>query len=41
MTADRVIARNRHIAEGSAALWEETARMIGRAVESKHLDPAK
>lgn len=41
VTEDRVIARNSHIAEGSAALWEETLRMIRRAVESKHLAPAK
>jgi putative hydrolase of HD superfamily len=41
VTEDRVIARNSHIAEGSAALWEETLRMIRGAVESGHLAPAK
>jgi putative hydrolases of HD superfamily len=41
VTEDRVIARNARIADGSAALWEETVRMLRRAVEAKHLDPAK
>jgi putative hydrolase of HD superfamily len=33
VTQDRVVARNSHIAEGSAALWEETSRMIAKAFE--------
>jgi putative hydrolases of HD superfamily len=41
VTADRVIARNSPIAQGSADLWEKAAAMIRQAVESKHLDPAK
>ncbi len=41
VTADRVIARNARIAEGSADLWEKAAGMIRKAVESKHLDSAK
>lgn len=40
VTADRVIARNSHIAEGSADLWEKAAAMIRQAVESGHLPPA-
>jgi putative hydrolase of HD superfamily len=40
VTEDRVIARNAHIAEGSAALWEETHRMIRNAAQSGRLDPA-
>ena len=39
VTEDRVIARNSHIAEGSAALWEEAARLIGDAVKSGNLAP--
>ena len=39
VTEDRVVARNSHIAEGSAALWEEAARLIGDAVRSGHLAP--
>ena len=39
VTADRVLARNAHIAEGSAALWEEAKRLILRAVEERHLEP--
>jgi putative hydrolase of HD superfamily len=38
VTADRVRERNSHIAEGSAALWGEAARMIKQAVDSGHLD---
>jgi putative hydrolase of HD superfamily len=37
VTLDRVIARNSHIAEGSAALWEEAAGLIQEAVKSGHL----
>ncbi len=39
VTEDRVVARNSHIAEGSAALWEEAARLIGDAVKSGNLAP--
>jgi putative hydrolase of HD superfamily len=39
VTADRVRARNSHIAEGSAALWDEAARLIQGAVDAKHLAP--
>lgn len=37
VTSDRVIARNQHIAEGSAALWQYAAAMIERAVVAGHL----
>jgi putative hydrolase of HD superfamily len=37
VTADRVRARNGHIAEGSAALWEKTSAMIQGAVDAGHL----
>jgi putative hydrolases of HD superfamily len=37
VTADRVIARNRHIAEGSTALWEYAAKMIRDCVANGHL----
>jgi putative hydrolase of HD superfamily len=37
VTEDRVIARNSRIAAGSAALWEQTARMIRRAADLGHL----
>lgn len=40
VTADRVIARNSHISEGSAAVWEEALRLINAAVDAKHLEPA-
>lgn len=40
VTADRVIARNQHIAEGSAVLWEYAAAMINEAVTKGHLQPA-
>ena len=40
VTEDRVIARNCHIAQGSAALWEETLRRIKQAVRENHLAPA-
>jgi putative hydrolase of HD superfamily len=39
VTADRVIARNSHIAEGSAAVWDEAAALIQKAVDSGHLAP--
>jgi putative hydrolases of HD superfamily len=37
ITRDRVIARNSYIAEGSAALWECAAKMIGEVVAAGHL----
>jgi putative hydrolases of HD superfamily len=37
VTSDRVIARNRHIAEGSTELWEYAAQMIADAVAAGHL----
>jgi putative hydrolases of HD superfamily len=40
VTADRVRARNAHIAEGSGALWEKALSMIQQAVDSGHLGPA-
>ena len=40
ITHDRVVARNRHIADGSAALWEYAAGMIQAAVDAGHLAPA-
>lgn len=33
ITSDRVLERNRHIAEGSTALWQYAEALIGRAVE--------
>jgi putative hydrolase of HD superfamily len=41
VTADRVLARNRHAAEGCAALWAEAEREVARAVASGHLATAK
>lgn len=40
ITHDRVVARNRHIAEGCAELWEYAAQMIQEAVDAGHLAPA-
>jgi putative hydrolase of HD superfamily len=40
VTADRVIERNKHIAQGSTALWEYMAQMITQAVSAGHLAPA-
>jgi putative hydrolase of HD superfamily len=40
VTADRVLARNSQIAEGSAELWAKAAAMIQKAVDSGDLDPA-
>jgi putative hydrolases of HD superfamily len=39
VTADRVRARNAHIAEGSSDLWDLAAQMIQAAVDAKHLAP--
>ncbi len=41
VTADRVRARNGYAAEGCAALWAEAEKIIGSAVASGHLPPAK
>src|SRR5450432_3026808 len=40
VTADRVRARNSHIAEGSVPLWDKASAMIQRAVDAKHLGAA-
>jgi putative hydrolase of HD superfamily len=40
ITADRVLARNGHIVEGSAAVWAEAARRIALAVAEGHLAAA-
>jgi len=37
ISSDRVIARNKHIAEGSAALWAYASAMIAEAVAKGHL----
>lgn len=39
VTHDRVVARNRHIAEGSTALWAYAAQMIAEAVTKGNLQP--
>jgi putative hydrolase of HD superfamily len=39
ITQDRVLARNRHIAEGSEALWRFAEKMIQDAVDAHHLAP--
>lgn len=41
VTADRVIARNQHIAEGAVALWEHMSHMINDAVAKGHLAPER
>ncbi len=38
VTSDRVIARNQHIQNGSAALWDHARRMIDEAVRAGHLE---
>jgi len=40
VTADRVFARNRHMAEGAPKLWEYAAGFIRDAVEKGYLAPA-
>ncbi len=40
VTHDRVLARNRHIAEGCTGLWEYAERMVQEAVDAGHLAPA-
>lgn len=37
ITGDRVLARNRHIADGSASVWDYAAQMIGEAINAGHL----
>ncbi|MFA6960275.1 MAG: HD domain-containing protein [Opitutaceae bacterium] len=37
VTSDRVIARNQHIADGAAAVWDYAAQMIADAVKAGHL----
>jgi putative hydrolase of HD superfamily len=37
VTSDRVIARNKHVAEGSTAIWEYASQMIAQAVMDGHL----
>jgi len=39
VTSDRVIARNRHIADGATAVWDYAAQMIADAVKAGHLPP--
>lgn len=39
VTQDRVVARNRHIAEGCAELWTFAERMVQEAVDAGHLAP--
>lgn len=40
ITQDRVIARNRHIADGCAPLWEYASQMLKGAVAAGYLAPA-
>lgn len=37
VTGDRVVARNKHIADGAAAVWEYAAEMISDAIKAGHL----
>ena len=37
ITQDRVVARNKHIAEGSSALWEYAEKMLEACAEAGHL----
>ncbi len=39
VTHDRVLARNAHVADGSAAIWEYAVKMIDDAVAKGHLLP--
>ncbi len=39
VTHDRVVARNRHIAEGSSTLWELAEEMLREAVQDGRLPP--
>jgi putative hydrolase of HD superfamily len=40
ITVDRVLARNAHVAEGSAALWSYVQQMLAEAVGAGHVMPA-
>ena len=40
ITADRVLARNAHIAAGSATLWDFAQTLVRDAVTAGHLAPA-
>ena len=37
ITSDRVIARNRHIADGATEVWTYAAQMIADAIKDGHL----
>jgi putative hydrolase of HD superfamily len=39
VTHDRVVARNRHVADGSRALWTYVEEMLAAAVRAGHLAP--
>jgi putative hydrolase of HD superfamily len=39
ITQDRVLKRNAHIADGSAALWAYAVKMVQAAVDAGHLAP--
>jgi len=39
VTQDRVLARNRYIAEGSTELWTFAEKMVQDAVDARHLEP--
>lgn len=39
VTHDRVVARNQHIADGSAELWRHAERMLQDVVDAGHLAP--
>jgi putative hydrolase of HD superfamily len=39
VTHDRVVARNRHIAEGCSELWRYAERMLQEVVDAGHLPP--
>lgn len=39
ITHDRVVARNRQIADGSAALWAQAERLIQELADAGHLPP--
>lgn len=38
VTSDRVIARNQHIGQGSASLWEYAAGLIANAVQAGYME---
>ncbi len=40
VTHDRVVARNRHIAEGCTELWHYAEKMLQEVVDAGHLAPA-